>query len=337
MSVDETDKHKTMKLYLYPSRSQNAFLALNKKALGELGYTVKPVDKAFVRDLLRMKKDATVVLHWVEDRVYGRTYRTVFQYFFKMVALIIFSGIFAKKVVWVRHNFQPHNGSKTNYRYRFLCWLYKLMSIKPVSLEEYYSSPSLLHPLYKNDDQLLKEIDNSDIIEPGKSHLVVFFGAVKRYKNLHQVLDTWPQHIPLKIAGRCGDKEYEAFLLDKIAELDLHVVWDNVFLSDEALNDVLKNTKFVLLPHADNTMISSGSFYHAIGEGCNVLTNTSRFGLAKSKMHEFVTIYDPAVLSEAYLNLIHQDRTKVMHDALASYGNKPVLNAWRKVLALSEN
>lgn len=337
MSVDEPGKNKSMKLYLYPSRSQNAFLALNKQALGELGYAVKPVNKAFVRDLLRMKKDATVVLHWVEDRVYGRTYRTVFQYFFKMIALIIFSAIFARKVVWVRHNFQPHNGSKTNYRYQFLCWLYKLMSIKPVSLEEYYSTPSLLHPLYKSDAELQSQIYAPEILDSQKSHLVVFFGAVKKYKNLHQILNTWPQHIPLKIAGRCSDKEYETFLLDKIAQLGLHVVWDNVFLSDEALSDVLKNTKFVLLPHADNTMISSGSFYHAIGEGCNVLTNTSRFGLAKSQKHEFVTIYDPAGLSEAYLTSIHQDRTKVMHDALASYGNKPVLNAWRTVLALSEN
>jgi len=337
LSVDEPGKNKSMKLYLYPSRSQNAFLALNKQALGELGYAVKPVNKAFVRDLLRMKKDATVVLHWVEDRVYGRTYRTVFQYFFKMVALIVFSAIFARKVVWVRHNFQPHNGSKTNYRYQFLCWLYKLMSIRPVSLEEYYSTPSLLHPLYKSDAELQAQIYAPEILDSQKSHLVVFFGAVKKYKNLHQILNTWPQHIPLKIAGRCSDKEYETFLLDKIAQLGLHVDWDNVFLSDEALSDVLKNTKFVLLPHADNTMISSGSFYHAIGEGCNVLTNTSRFGLAKSQKHEFVTIYDPAGLSEAYLTSIHQDRTKVMHDALASYGNKPVLNAWRTVLALSEN
>ncbi|MEM5498186.1 hypothetical protein WNY77_12325 [Paraglaciecola mesophila] len=336
MSVDESGKHKPMKLYLYPSRSQNEFLALNKKALGELGYTVKPVNKAFIRDLLSMKKDAIVVLHWVEDRVYGRTYRTVFQYFFKMVALIIFAGIFAKKVIWVRHNFQPHNGSKTNYRYRFLCWLYKFMGIKAVSLEEYYSTPALLHPLYKKDVQLQEEIDNPDIIEPEKSHLVVFFGAVKRYKNLHKILDTWPQHVPLKIAGRCSDQEYEKFLLKKIAQLGLNVVWDNVFLSDEALSDVLKNTRFVLLPHADNTMISSGSFYHAIGEGCNVLTNSSRFGLAKSEQHGFVNIYDPNAMSEAYLTSIHQDRTKVMHDALSSYGQRQVLSAWRNVLAVSE-
>jgi glycosyltransferase involved in cell wall biosynthesis len=334
--MDELGKQEFMKLYLYPSRSQNEFLELNRQALRELGYEVKPVNRAFITDLLRRKKDATVVLHWVEDRVYGRTYRTVFQYFFKIIALIIFSGLFAEKVVWVRHNFQPHNGSKHNYRYRFLCWLYKLMSVKAIPLEGYYSSPSLLHPLYKKDSELQAQIEQPESLEPQKSNLVVFFGAVKKYKNLHQILDTWPKHIPLKIAGRCTDTEYQSFLLNKITQLGLNVVWDNVFLSDEELNDVLKNTKFVLLPHADNTMISSGSFYHAIGEGCNVLTNSSRFGLAKSKQHGFVSIYDPKVISEAYLNSIYQDRTKVMHDALSSYGQRQVLSAWRNVLAVSE-
>ena len=67
-----------------------------------------------------------------------------------------------------------------------------------------------------------------------------------------------------------------------------------------------------------------------------MLTNSSRFGLAKSKQHGFVSIYDPKVISEAYLNSIYQDRTKVMHDALSSYGQRQVLSAWRNVLAVSE-
>lgn len=326
-----------MKLYLYPSKSQNEFLALNKQALRQLDYQVEKIDPSFIRDLLRMKKDSLVVLNWVEDRVYGRTYRTVFQSFFKMTALIIFAKLFAKKVVWVRHNFQPHNGSKTNYRYKFLCGLYKMMGIKATSLESYFATPSLVHPLYKKDAALLEEVSQPEQLDTKKSHLVVFFGAVKRYKNLHQVLDTWPKDVPLKIAGRCSDKAYQTFLETKIAQQGLQVQWDNRFLSDEELNDVLKHSKFVLLPHADSTMVSSGSFYHAIGEGCNVITNSSRFGQAKADQHKFVTLYDPSVISLDYLSDIYQDRVQVMQEALSCYGEKRVIESWNTVLTSNQN
>lgn len=326
-----------MKLYLYPSKSQNEFLELNKEALRQLNFTVEKIDPSFIRDLLRMKKDSIVVLNWVEDRVYGRGYRTVFQSFFKMTALIIFAKLLAKDVIWVRHNFQPHNGTKTNYRYRFLCGLYKLMKIKPTSLERYYATPSLVHPLYKKDAALIDEVSKPEPLDAHKSNLVVFFGAVKRYKNLHDVLDTWPKDIPLKIAGRCSDKYYQTFLEQKIAQQDLQVQWDNKFLDDEELNDLLKNSKFVLLPHADSTMISSGSFYHAIGEGCNVITNSSRFGQSKADQHKFVTIYDPSIISLEYLTNIYQDRVHVMGEALSCYGEKRVIAAWHDVLMVNNN
>ncbi|WP_218418594.1 hypothetical protein [Alteromonas lipotrueae] len=325
------------KVYLYPSRSQNEFLDLNRCAIRKIGYSVEQVDKAFVYDLLRMKKDAIVVLNWVEDRVYGRTYRTVFQYFFKMVALIIFSRVFARKVVWVRHNFKPHNGTKTNFRYKFLCGLFNAVGIKPTPLESYYSEPSLVHPLYKEDTQLKSDIAVSKVSEESRPNTVVFFGAVKRYKNLHKVLDTWPSDIPLKIAGKCSDQKYEAFINEKIEKRNLTVDWDNRFLSDKELNDTLANSKFVLLPHADSTMISSGSFYHAIGEGCNILTNESRFGCFKSDVHSFVSIYDPDQISSSYLNQICFKRDEIMHEALNHYGEYKIIEAWGKVLTMHAN
>ncbi|MCQ8847223.1 hypothetical protein NQT74_01340 [Alteromonas stellipolaris] len=320
------------KVYLYPSRSQNEFLALNQGALEKLGYSVKKVNKAFLLDLLSMKKDAIVVLNWVEDRVYGRTYRTVFQYFLKMIALIIFSKLFAKQVVWVRHNFKPHNGSSTNFRYKFLCGLFKLCGIPPTPLEEYYSKPSLVHPLYKNDHKLKLDIVYAKKSIDSRSHLVVFFGAVKRYKNLHEILDTWPKDVSLKIAGKSSDIEYTNFLNEKINKRDLRVEWENKFLSDEELNQILSNAKFVLLPHADSTMISSGSFYHAIGEGCNIITNESRFGRTKSNLHSFVSIYDSTSISLSYLNQICLKRESVMQEAMDNYGELRVINAWQKIL-----
>ncbi|GAC32253.1 glycosyltransferase family protein [Paraglaciecola polaris] len=321
-----------MNLYIYPTRSKNKFLELNKDALRSLDFPVKKIDHSFVFDLLRFKKDSIVVLNWVEDRVYGRSYKTVCQYFFKMVALIIFAKLFAKKVIWVRHNFQPHNGSKTNYRYKFLCGLYKVMGIKATSLEAYCSKPSLLHPLYKKDATLIADINKPLLIDEKRDYLVAFFGTVKPYKNLHDVLDTWPKDIPLKIAGRCSDADYNSLLQEKVGRRGLQVQWLNKFLHNDELDDLLKKTQFVLLPHADSTVISSGAFYHAIGQGCNIIASDTKFGRAKASQHQFVTIFDPAVTSRKYLNAIYVDRTQVMREALACYGEKQVSAAWANVL-----
>jgi beta-1,4-mannosyltransferase len=331
------EKIKQRKVYLYPSRSQNDFLDLNRQALRKLDYTIENIDKAFVRDLLSMRRESIVVLNWVEDRVYGRTYRTVFQYFFKMVALIIFSRAFAKKVIWVRHNYKPHNGTKYNLRYKFLCGLFKLSGIKATPLENYYSEPSLVHPLYKTDSILKNDIAESQKNGEQRDNFVVFFGAVKRYKNLHVVLDTWPVDVPLKIAGKCSDTEYEEFINLKIKARGLAVEWDNRFLSNAELNSTLANSKFVLLPHADSTMISSGSFYHAIGEGCNIITTESQFGSFKSKNHNFVSIYDPTLISSNHLTEICSRRHEVMTGALESYGEQKVIEAWRKILPTQLN
>tara|TARA_R110001583_G_scaffold116577_1_gene267351 strand:+ start:136 stop:1116 length:981 start_codon:yes stop_codon:yes gene_type:complete len=321
-----------MNLYFYPTRSKNKFLELNTALLRSMNYSVKKVDSDFIFDLLRLKKDSIVVLNWVEDRVYGRTYKTVVQYFFSMVALVIFSKLFAKQVIWVRHNFQPHNGTKTNYRFKFLCGLYRLMKIKPVTLENYSSSPALVHPLYRSDVALDADISKLDMSDPASASFVLFFGAVKPYKNLHDVLDTWPKDIPLKIAGRCSDADYKSLLQEKVERRGLQVQWLNKFLHNDELDDLLKKTQFVLLPHADSTVISSGAFYHAIGQGCNIIANDTKFGRAKASQHQFVTIFDPAVTTREYLNAIYVDRAQVMREALACYGEKQVSAAWANLL-----
>lgn len=319
----------TQKAFMYPPRSQNEFLDLNKKALKKLGFEVQPTDITFIKYLFTHPKKSIVILNWVEDRVYGRSYKTAVQYFFKMIMLVIFSKIFAKKVVWVKHNFKPHNSAGSTKRFDFLCRLYALMGIPPVSLEEYFSSPSLVHPLYKSDSEF---ITSSTGNESENTIDILFFGGIKPYKNLDKVLCEWPASLSLKIAGKCSDPSYARILEKIIHERCLNVDWDNRFLSSDELNELLRRSKFVLLPHSDGTMISSGSFYHAIGEGCNILVNASQFGSLKSEQHSFVHIIDIAELSEETLQRIFVPKKEVRKEVLACYGENKVVEAWKTVL-----
>ncbi|MHC6645336.1 hypothetical protein ACYTPF_02015 [Alteromonas sp. HB246098] len=317
------------KAFMYPPRSQNEFLDLNKKALHKLGYDVQPTDLTFIRYLLSRPKKAIVILNWVEDRVYGRSYKTTVQYFFKMVLLVIFSKICAKKVIWIKHNFRPHNSRGSTKRFDFLCKLYSLLNIPPISLESYFSSPSLIHPLYKSNNELIEDEEET---EQENTIDVLFFGGIKPYKNLDKVLLDWPSSLSLKIAGKCSDLSYTRKLEKIIKERGLNVDWDNRFLSSDELNEMLKASKFVLLPHSDNTMISSGSFYHAIGEGCNVLVNSSQFGRVKSEQHSFVHLVDIGKISKDLLQTIFVSKREVRKEVLACYGENRVVEAWNTVI-----
>ncbi|MBN24193.1 MAG: hypothetical protein CL578_03970 [Alteromonadaceae bacterium] len=321
-----------MKAYLYPARSKNMFLELNKIALKKLGFSVEKIEMSFIYELPRFNNERIVVLNWVEDRVYDRGVKRFLQAFVSHALLIAYSKLFAKQVIWIRHNFRPHAGSKNNRRYKLLCHLYRWLNIAPVPLEEYFSSPSLVHPLYRTDQAIQDDISHSTLNDRELNIPVLFFGAVKKYKNLDKTLDTWPISVPLKIAGYCDDSRYRDLLETKILKRGLSVEWINRFLSSEELDELLKRTMYVLLPHAENTMISSGSFYHAIGEGCNILTNSSQFGQFKQLQHEFVTLYDGNTITLDSLTKNYKPRTKVMAEALDFYGENKVVDAWQNIL-----
>lgn len=326
-------QYKGKTAYVYPVDSQNRFLELNKNALSKIGFDVKPVNKSFYRNECSGKRQSYVFLNWVEDFVYPPEKCSKLQQFFrfiKAIFLVVFSKLFAEKVIWVRHNLKPHNSQSSAKRYKAIVFLYKILRIHETSLEEYYSNPSLNHPLYLSDDEILKKINersNEDM-----KYEVVFFGAVKRYKNLHNLLRSWPADVNIKIAGYCNDSVYKKEVVEIIESRKLKVDWDDRFLTDKELNQLLEHSKFVLLPHADGTMISSGTFYHALSYGCNILVTESKFGLQKSLDHEFVHLYKPGEFSYSFLNSVFIAKNDVYKKALENYGEKSVTGAWSEIL-----
>ena len=79
-------------------------------------------------------------------------------------------------------------------------------------------------------------------------------------------------------------------------------------------------------------MINSGSFYHSIGEGCNVLVNNSTFGSFKSEKHSFVHNIPISEVNQNTLDKIFVRKSIVMKEAIDSYGINNVANAWKSVL-----
>ena len=317
-------------IYMYPPYSKNNFIKINNEILTGIGHVVKPANIKMLKELFGFRNDTVVILNWAEDLLYGLTTLGATKQFFKTVLLILISSMLASRVIWVRHNYKPHNSRGSFKRYNFICFLFRILGVSPIPLERYYSTPSLIHPLYKTDEVIRNDLRLVDAVD--LKYEVVFFSAIKPYKNLHKTLKEWPISLPLKVVGKCSDAKYKKSIENIISERELNVDWDENFVSDDKLNQILKESRFVLLPHEDGTMISSGSFYHSIGEGCNVLVNNSTFGSFKSEKHSFVHNIPISEVNQNTLDKIFVRKSIVMKEAIDSYGINNVANAWKSVL-----
>lgn len=254
-----------MAVYYFPYKSSlNKYLEnmqniINKKMeVEEL-----PGPKAFFK-LFFLKKRDLLILNWVEDSV---SKRDVGSIVFFCIHLLITRVLF-NKVIWVRHNFQAHDHDN-HKRYTFMCFfLNKICNLKvthrPILGYEY-----LPHPTYVN-KQLIT-------VAPKRKIDYLYFGIIKRYKGLTDLLSEWPADKELFIRGLCSDNVLEQEILSIIKNRNLLVDYKNEFITNSKLDSLLLRTKVVVLPHLNNKMIVSGAFYHAASFGVNVMLRDGGF------------------------------------------------------------
>jgi hypothetical protein len=321
--------------YFYPFEHDNQFIEKNQNALRNLGFRICRVTTLMSLHALLNRRNNITVLNWVEDQKYGRSYSFLKAYtvFFGFLGLILMSKIVSKKVVWIKHNLKPHNASGYAICHRLTCAWFQVLNIKPIGLEEYYGASTLKHPLYFEDADIIQHITPSAGFN--KVPIVLFFGAIKPYKKLHIALAYWPISLPLRIRGKAQSASYEQKLRHIIESRRLKVDWKNEFISDEALNTNLKNSDFILLPHSDNAMISSGSYYHGLSLGCNIICFNSVFAKHKAEQFPFTHIFDPQTFSIEWLNSRKIPREEVLRIGLKHYGERQLVDSWKTILSIN--
>lgn len=255
----------------YPFDSKkNKYLEINKGIWEELGFDVIPYSDLNLR-LFFDRKNTVTVVNWLEDSIVSRGKGTVkANRFIKKIILLAFFRILSKKLIWVRHNYKPHNLKKENSMFSFsvFCKIFSFFSDEKITHSYFDEGWRVIdHPLYPalNDSRLKEKRD------------FFIFGLVKEYKGIDVLLEYWPKDISLTIAGLCVDSKLENKIENIIIERELDVVWDNKFIEDDELEVYLKSSKVVVLPHNDKSMIVSGAFYHAASNGCSILMKKTPF------------------------------------------------------------
>lgn len=325
MTLNKQKPRKTV--WCYPRVNKtNQYISVNAEVLTLAGYQIKFTDlllSSVVKEFFGKQREV-LILNWFEDRV---TYssKPLFE-FIKSLFLLLFIKIKFSKVIWVRHNFKPHT-KQGQSQYNMLCWLLNKISKttithRPVNC---INSTYIPHPLYK------KNIPNSSLV---KDIHYLYFGVIKKYKGLETLLAYWPKDKPLTIAGKCNSQELLNSLnhLIESRRLDCNII--NSFITDDVLDNYINRAHYIILPHTDNSMIVSGSLYHALSLGANVIMTKSDFSKYAQNTYKTINIVD----MESINNLDgFQEKPvdTIISSAKLISGHEVIAEKWKKAIEIS--
>lgn len=186
-----------------------------------------------------------------------------------------------------------------------------------------FNSTVVPHPLYPVDNEIVA-------VERDVEYL--YFGAVKRYKGINELLRSWPSEKKLLMVGECSDKDYENELIEIINNRKLMVEWINKFVDYEDLNYMIGRAKFVLLPHNDNAMYVSGAFFHAASLGANILARDGEFFTQYMSKFSFTHVMDYNDLNGILERVDVVPGSAVMAEVRNILSDEMLDRAWGKVI-----
>lgn len=297
-------------LYVYPVELPgNDYLENNKKIWVSMGYEIKSWKEIFAK-LLRpscWKKDI-LILNFFENMP---LYNPKLLKFIIALAFLIIARLTTRKIVWIRHNFKPHEGLSNVYYKILLKVLDEISSTKIAhrNVPQLKIDKIVQHPLYDFDISF----DSRDCV--GENPVFMYFGVIKEYKGIPELVSKWPENISLNLYGKCSDAALTNRILALLAN-SKQITWRNEFLARDELNDLIAKADYVVIPHIDNSMIVSGAIFHAMSFGTNLLIKDSSFAQWCISKYPFIKTYNSDNIVEVISEL---DKTN--HKELRIYVN----------------
>jgi len=297
------------KIFYFPENAgRNKYITNSINIWKKCGYHVMPLNMAFN---YVFEPNKTVILNWLED--VPSSAKNKFLVMLKCLFTIIFCAVFFKKIIYVKHNFEPHNCEQISSKLYFY-FLSKMLELFATSIVthrpcENLETKYINHPMYKLPENYhataTRDIEFS------------WVGKIMKYKGLDTLLLTWPKNRNLIISGKCDDADYAVLLNNIIKDRRLHVEWNNVDLSDLDLERLLLKTKYLILSHVQNSVIVSGMFYHAASLGCNILLSSGDFSNFCAKNFSFANFLESELRFVEHDLVIQEMKNKCSDNVLA--------------------
>lgn len=284
---------KTKVLVFPPKTNENQYINNIIEVHRAIGCDVEGFCLSQFFNIKLLFRNKFVYLSWLENQT---RQRGIIGFLIILVFLFLCKCL-RWKIVYVIHNKHSHN-LKTKFQKKLNTVAIKIIkkySYRIVCHGKYFSQANeiyyLPHPLYEKIN--MKERQN------GNSRYFLVFGRMERYKKLEKIIEYLPSETELIIAGRFVDPEYEKIIKSKIEISDTKITLISKYIEDRHLDDLIANSKAVILANDGETSIISGVLYHAISLGAPVITNSSLMIKETGDIDNIIYVDDFRLLTEA--------------------------------------
>ena len=278
----------------------NRYIEIQKDLYRSIGYDVVPLS---IKGLLKggfaqlFKPNNILAFHWLEYRPFKREKGTARlslpgSLLFAFYCSLMLIG--RAKVVYFVHDHAVHDtvGFNRSLSIRIIAFVRRLADFRVVHAPDFqaeYNARYLPHPLYWDAPGQTPTTPKTDHATP----LFSMLGVIRPYKQIDAVLDVWPSESKLYIAGQ-GTQAYLATLnqiIDKRSLRDV-VQLDAKFLSDAEFAQSIVDSDVLILPHAADSMLVSGSFFEAIGRVPLLISRSTPFMMWAARKFDNVILFN---------------------------------------------
>ncbi len=275
-----------MKIVVYPQQTGNTGLSSNPyirdfvKAMTNAGVTVAnpPVRNPLIGMLPHCLEGDALVLHWLEsvpDYKYGFVQTAC------AVAMLTAARLTGHKVVWFLHNNRSHSDSHPRakrlitrmlMRHSTLVVTHASQGIEALRKQcpERRQNAVWLHHPTKNRIAAARQCRQE--VKAVDTDLLIW-GTISPYKGIDKWLEHMTRHgtrLRVRIVGRCADVAL-AERIDRLAQQAGSVTFDNRSLTFDELAAEVARSRFVLVPYAAESILSSGILMDSLSVGAKVI------------------------------------------------------------------
>lgn len=321
----------------------NAYVGRTRQILGRFG-TVRELPSVLRLSVLigrrlfqlrSPKRYDLIIVNWRENVIArGREWPSLSGAIVYLGTLLIFR-LACTRLIYVRHNRYPHSlGARYRRSVERLIELGQRLADEVVvhspvdALEHGYRY--VPHPLYEAARLTASQLTNEFLV----------FGRIERYKQIAELLRVWRGPAGLVIAGPVCDPDYLDELMDLARDKPVRITTG---LQDEAvLGQRLARSRGLILAHAPDSLIVSGTFFFALSWGAAVyaLGNSFYEWLGEAGFGDIVTTFDSleslAVHCGGLTGNAPCEPHAIRESAAALFGDDAVASAWSAVLGQAD-
>ena len=336
----------------YPKSTDNPYLQANVSLLEELGFEViaEPSswsDRAkFMLSHLIKRDIDTVVVNWHENLFRHRNGRVNWLGIpVYLISLLLFRAM-SRRLIYVRHNLYPHSFTKSWKRKLARALVYIGQQIANVKAThsghlENCGFKYLPHTLYKTFPKA--HLDQIKLHEALPDCYYTMFGFIERYKRVEEIIERWNGSDTLLIAGNCKDQVYLAEL-HRLAE-GKSVQFITRFIEEDEAQRIVGGAQGLIIAHADEDMIVSGSFFFGLSVGTPLFAIRTPFldWFSQSNSSSYLNLFESTQELVACITLESNSSTymepmgKPLEQIRKHFSNENVKEAWSSLIRISSN